>query len=606
LSPDFTLFARLPYSGSVMSQDRSALIPAVVYLRKSAKGVSGERSQKQKKSLSRQKEEIVRLARGRFQIVKWFQGEGISGWKRGAKRSAFQRMIEEAQGLGAKALLCDNIDRFSRTTYDDVHEDASELRKRGVRWIVTASSGEFDLGPRSDTTGIIKFAAAVWAARESRRSLGRRIAQARRDRAEEGKRSGGRVPYGLVDDGDGGLRHGDPEKVEVVRLLFDQFGNGLKSLNWMADDLNERKVPPPAGKRWYAKTLGVLLRNPAYRGDFRFNHAPRGQFAGINAGGEVVDKEEVNVHSGKVFCTEEAYVPVVDPPLFDKVQRRLDTLKTNPGRRKREGYALTGVLVCAHCGSPMYGTKVKRKAGKRSPAIYRCNATNKKGPRGCHQYQVREIDILSFLLKKLGEEIADIKEMLTDPPYELRAQDRQRAKRRAQVEREREKLADRIDNGEDSALSVKHKGTRESMLTKVSAMRDELDRLDAELAIDPDGGGYTLKELDALSDWWATFGDEAVSVPVAAAVNMALAGGLHQDPFADESAILVHPRKVNEALYQLGCEVRLRWKPKKVKTRAGGARTYYQLKRGRFRLGRQEGDLPPDVLERSASHLPRR
>ena len=46
-------------------------------------------------------------------------------------------------GLGAQAIACDNIDRFSRATVDEVQIDAGELRLAGVRWIVTASHGTY-------------------------------------------------------------------------------------------------------------------------------------------------------------------------------------------------------------------------------------------------------------------------------------------------------------------------------------------------------------------------------------------------------------------------------------------------------------------------------
>src|SRR5262249_3969766 len=154
---------------------------------------------------------IVKLAGGRFEIVEWFEDEGVSGWKRGAQRPDFQRMLDEVQSLGAQAILCDNVDRFSRATYDDVQEDTRALRKAGGRGIVTASHGEYDLraGRRNDIGGIIPFATAVWAAHEYSRQLSRRVTLARRNAAAEGKRTGGPAPYGLANDGHGGLLEGD-------------------------------------------------------------------------------------------------------------------------------------------------------------------------------------------------------------------------------------------------------------------------------------------------------------------------------------------------------------------------------------------------------------
>src|SRR5262249_28887629 len=185
----------------------------------------------------------------------------------------------------------------------------------------------------------------------------------------------------------------EPDKIAVVRQAFEQFGNELRSMRQIAGDLNARKVPPPAGKAWYAKTVGLILRQRAYRGDFLFNRVHAGAFYGIDAEGEVVEAEELKdaegkLLKGKVFTTEGVYEPVVDAKLFDKVQVRLDTLTAAPGRRNHKDYALTGVLFCGHCGTAMYGVRVHRGGGKRSPTVYRCNATSVYGKGTCKQYQV--------------------------------------------------------------------------------------------------------------------------------------------------------------------------------------------------------------------------
>ncbi len=43
-------------------------------------------------------------------------------------------MLGDVSAFGARAILCDAIDRFSRATYDDVMEDTRALLKAGVRW----------------------------------------------------------------------------------------------------------------------------------------------------------------------------------------------------------------------------------------------------------------------------------------------------------------------------------------------------------------------------------------------------------------------------------------------------------------------------------------
>jgi site-specific DNA recombinase len=602
----------------------TSLIPAVGYLRKSTKGErksdSGKRRQKQEKSIPQQKEEIMKLARGRFLIVKWFEDEGISGWKRGAKRPDFQRMITEVQGLGAQAILCDNIDRFSRATYDDVQEDTRELRKAGARWIVTASHGDYDLGHRNDIGEIIKFAAAVWSAHEYSKNLGRRIALARRDKAADGKRTGGPAPYGLADDSQGGLKPGDPEKAKVVIWLFGQFGNELLSLHGLASDLNARAVPGPTGGKWYVKTIAGILRNPAYRGDFSYNRNPEGQFFRLNAEGEAVEVAELDGTPSKVFVKERAYRPIVEPALFDKVQRRLATLK-DCSRRKRMGYPLSGILKCDHCGLPMYGVKPQGYL----PAIYRCASDGSHGAGARGYRQVREDRILPFVLEMLGEEIADLKGLLPTPPDSLTSPHTEWAEQRKRVQSERDRLAARIAKAEEAILDCEDKRTRQSLDKKVSDMRDELDRLDAELSTKPEDDRRSEEQLAALAAWWDDFLATAVRLPVRDDLQLQALGIdedeltpkiMEEDEITPEmieeareelacSGIEVDPRKVNDALHQLGCEVRLRWATQEYVSRAGNRRRRHVLVKGRFRLGQRMGSISVQVLEPAAGRARR-
>jgi hypothetical protein len=92
-------------------------------------------------------------------------------------------------------------------------------------------------------------------------------------------------------------------------------------------------------------------------------------------------------------------------------------------------------------------------------------------------------------------------------------------------------------------------------------------------------GRYTVTDLEALLNWWRDFEADALSLPVPAKANAA------------ESVVLADPRKVNIALAQLGCEIRLRWETEAYNTSGGVARNRHVLARGRFRLGQQSGKL---------------
>jgi DNA invertase Pin-like site-specific DNA recombinase len=599
------------------------LIPAVAYLRKSTRGErqdrQGRKRQKQEKSIEQQRAEVIKLAQRRgYAIIRWYEDEGISGWKRDAARPGFAQMLADARTRrDVRAIVTDDADRFSRATWRKCVRDVDDLAEAGIETISCVKDGDFRIADETDPGEAHRLVAIAMANHEYSRRLARRIAIARRNAAADGKRSGGPAPYGLVNDDAGGLAHGDAAKVAVVRWLFDQFGNHHRSLGWLAGDLNSRGVPPPRGQRWYQKSISVLLRQPAYRGDFQFNIGPRGQFFAIDAEGEVVERAKLD-GQGRIFRCVGAYAPVVEPALFDRVQERLAALAADPSRRNRgssgASYALTGVLVCDHCGCPMYGAQIQRytgkgkkdqkpKPGKRSPTVYRCNGVGWYGNGTCRHYQVREGDILPFVLRLLGEEI-DVMTMRTHPPDNLVTPIQARAARQAQLLQERQQLAERIDTAEDNLLRVRDARTRQSLDAKVSALRDRLEQLDRELAATPTNPWLTNEEIDALNAWWDDFNATAVRMPINPDNPEVVVYRLN--PYEDQpQRQLVSPLKVNDALRQLGCEVRLRWREEKhtsmrykvrgkdgkMRRRGGRPKVRYVLAGGRFRLGRQKGTL---------------
>src|SRR5262249_39132211 len=157
-----------------------------------------------------------------------------------------------------------------RASWRKAVRDIDDLAEAGVQVISCVKDGDFRIADEHDAGEAHRLIAIAMANHEFCRKLSRRVTLARRTAAEEGKRTGAPGPYGRVSDGAGGLKHGEPAKAEVVRWLFDQFGNHARSLGWLAGDLNRRQVPPPAGKAWYAKSVGLLLRQRNYRGDFGF------------------------------------------------------------------------------------------------------------------------------------------------------------------------------------------------------------------------------------------------------------------------------------------------------------------------------------------------
>jgi site-specific DNA recombinase len=585
-------------------------IAAAGYLRKSTKGKNASGKERQEKSLDQQRREITELAKGRYRIVRWYVDEGVSGWKRNGKRPQFDQMLTDAkERRDFQVVLCDDLDRFSRAEVMEVFSDLSTLSTAGIKAIHCVNQGEYGLG-ENDIGRIIKMVVDVHGGNEFSRKLSRRITLAHRNRAKEGKRSAV-PPYGMANDGDGGLRHGDPAHIKVVRRIFDQFVDRKQSLNSIASRLNAEGVPAPRGGKWFVMSVKCLLQRNAYRGDFAFGRRQGGRFFTVGKDGEVVESKERTELPWKsgtpTFHLDGIYKPLVPPATWDAAQNRLASFSLKGSRRPRtDGYPLSGVLICGHCGKPMYGC---RPRPDRKDRVYRCSTPAKTGAGTCGAYWISEDAILPYVLRALGEEISDVRKMLTAPPAEIRSPHRERVDQREQVKRERDSLAATISKAEDNLLRSNDARTRQSLDRKISEMRDELDRRDTALAEEVGGNGYSKDDVAALTAWWDEFNKNAVSVPVPTG-KVDVVSNFHRDPFADNevdyeydgegnligaysdrTSLLMDARIVNEALHALGAEVRLRWATRKVTLSTGEVQNRYTLAGGRFRLGQRNVTL---------------
>ena len=101
-----------------------------------------------------------------------------------------------------------------------------------------------------------------------------------------------------------------------------------------------------------------MLTNPAYVGDVVFGRRANGRFEARGPRPE-----------GEWVLCRDAHEPIVDRPLFARVQAVLATHKHIQGDIRGTRYLLTGLVYCAHCGSRMYGRNASR--GNYAYACYR-------------------------------------------------------------------------------------------------------------------------------------------------------------------------------------------------------------------------------------------
>ena len=151
------------------------LIPAVGYIRMS--------SDRQEASLQQQRNEIKKLAEGKYNIIRWYTDEGISGAE-SDKRAGFKQLISDATTRDDfKAILVWDQDRFSRFDPMEANYYWFQLREAGVS-IVSVTQGLLDF---SDLGGWLTASVNQHAKAAYLKDLSRNILRARLQKAQAGK-----------------------------------------------------------------------------------------------------------------------------------------------------------------------------------------------------------------------------------------------------------------------------------------------------------------------------------------------------------------------------------------------------------------------------------
>lgn len=560
------------------------LIPAVGYLRKSTSGDDGKGGQRQEKSIPRQKKEIEQLAADRgYKILRWYADPGKSGWKRGAQRPDFTRMIADAQERqDVQAILCEQIDRFSRAEVDEVQQDAFLLKQAGVKVIVSRSEGEFPIGS-SDIGQIIRFVVSVWSSNQFSRKLSDRVLTAQRNKAEDGQRCGGAAPLGMKLAGthkERTLEAGDPEELELVQQIFQWYGKEGWSMNGIADELNRRKVKTPKGaKRWYTGSVAKILTQPAYKGQLVFNRVRGGRFHVLTPEGRIVPAEEAPDMEGAEIVLEGQWKPIIDPKLWEKVQNRMQQQRTDNRKPRKQSFALSGILRCAHCGGMLYGCRT------RVGTVYRCGSVRNSGVNSCLCYEINERKLLPPLVELLREELGKLSRFHIDSvmPPEVMWPELADEKERRQLKRELDQLDELISRAQGNLALAENPSDFKAISDRLKELRAERKALARQGQQESTGPKPDTRQQ--LHQWLEAKLAECCLLPASESDDP------EQHYFQDGQPS--DPRKLNQALHDLGLEVELffktrTWESSKKKT----LMRRHELVRWRVRLGQKTLEKP--------------
>ncbi len=189
----------------------------------------------------------------------------------------------------------------------------------------------------------------------------------------------------------------NPEEANIVRMIFDMYGNQGMGRTSITHRLDELGVKPPNGKQWATTSIKEMLKNVHYIGKVKWNWRPvvtiveDSEFKRTRPQGNV---EEYLVYEGR-------HEGIVDKELFDRVQDRIGKNHRATTRVKlRNPFA--SIIYCRTCGKSVVLKYTRDKNGKeRCLPRMMCSDQSRCGTGSCTFEEI--IDRVSAILEECIE-----------------------------------------------------------------------------------------------------------------------------------------------------------------------------------------------------------
>jgi DNA invertase Pin-like site-specific DNA recombinase len=248
-------------------------------------------------------------------------------------------------------------------------------------------------------------------------------------RVAMGYPSGGRggPPYGFRKalEGDGYKYWAErQDEAKTLRFMFSwlvemaEAQDPRASARGLVRELHRRGSVTREGKDWSGQTVGEKLRNPLYCGKGQLNRWQTVRELKTNEDtGETYDAAVVYARDAKDTTPIGADMlpTLVDPEIWDKVQKILDRGNPSAGRIGRDNsnhaeedtLLHSGYIKCAVCGRSM--VRYWRPPSPEHPqgvAYYRCS-TNATQPDACQRHAIRAEIAHDFAFRAMARVLSD-------------------------------------------------------------------------------------------------------------------------------------------------------------------------------------------------------
>jgi len=260
--------------------------------------------------------------------------EGLSGTKVEI-RTEFQRLIQDCEDHKIDLICTKSISRFARNT-TELLETVRKLTSLGV----TIWFEEQNIRTDIMTSELMLTLYATIAESESH-SISGNVKWGIRKRFLDSSYLQTIIPYGYMREN--GHLEINPSQAEVIRRIFSMVLSGY-GMNTIVKELNEEKIPSPAGKHWTEGPLKNIVTNPVYRGDMLYQKTFRDEHFIQRMNNGELDQ----------YYDEGHHKAIITPESFDNAQIALAQRARETERKETKTYCFTGILRCKVCGSVLH------------------------------------------------------------------------------------------------------------------------------------------------------------------------------------------------------------------------------------------------------------
>lgn len=327
-------------------------------------------------------------------------------------RPGFKNMMKEIESDHVSHVVVYKIDRISRNLVDfSLMYDI--FKKNRVTFI--SLNEQFDT---SSAMGEAMLKIILVFAELERKMTSERVMDIMLDRANSKQWNGARVPLGYAWDAEKEFPVIDDAEAKTIHLIYDMYQETHSSCK-IRTHLNENNFHTKRGGNWTTKTVSDIVRNPMYKGTYRYNYRE-------SARGKIKPKEEW-------IIIDDVFPPIITKKQWEECNKIMDN---NSEMRNRNGFSplkkyyhvFGGLLRCGICGSNMISNKDKERDNGFRPSIYRCGGSRNNT---CHPKGITDVTLGPFVFNyiknmvkvtKMAKKINTVEELqellLNGPEFE--------------------------------------------------------------------------------------------------------------------------------------------------------------------------------------------